>query len=55
MLLLRKIIQIRLLINKEGLENIEIREEACKILDGGEVAFKNRMDKYNIGILHEEV
>jgi len=31
-----------------GLENISIREEACKILDGGEIAFKNRMDKYNI-------
>lgn len=38
-----------------GLENIDIREEACKILDGGEVAFKNRMDKYNIAILNEEV
>lgn len=38
-----------------GLENIKIREEACKILDGGEVAFKNRMDKYNIAVLNEEV
>ncbi len=38
-----------------GLENIGIREEACKILDGGEVAFKNRMDKYNIAVLNEEV
>lgn len=35
-----------------GLENITIREEACSILDGGEVAFKNRMDKYNIAILN---
>ncbi len=34
-----------------GLENISIRKEACKILDGGEIAFKNRMDKYNINIL----
>jgi DNA repair ATPase RecN len=31
-----------------GLENKEIREEACEILDGGDIAFKNRMDKYNI-------
>lgn len=31
-----------------GLENIEIRKEACLILDGGEEAFKNRMDKYSI-------
>lgn len=31
-----------------GLENEEIRKEACKILDGGDIAFKNRMDKYNI-------
>ncbi len=31
-----------------GLENAEIRKEACKILDGGDIAFKNRMDKYNI-------
>jgi hypothetical protein len=31
-----------------GLENIEIRNEACQILDGGDIAFKNRMDKYNI-------
>lgn len=38
-----------------GLENIAIRDEACSILDGGEVAFKNRMDKYNIAILNEEV
>ncbi|PPK49301.1 PHP domain-containing protein [Clostridium algidicarnis] len=38
-----------------GLEDIAIREEACSILDGGEVAFKNRMDKYNIAILKEEV
>lgn len=37
-----------------GLENIKIREEACIILDGGEVAFKNRMDKYNIEILLRE-
>lgn len=37
-----------------GLENRSIREEACKILDGGEVAFKNRMDKYNIDILVQE-
>jgi hypothetical protein len=36
-----------------GLEDVDIREEACKILDGGEVAFKNRMDKYNIDILEE--
>lgn len=36
-----------------GLEDIGIREDACKILDGGEVAFKNRMDKYNIDILEE--
>ncbi|MGB3365957.1 MAG: hypothetical protein WBA54_00585 [Acidaminobacteraceae bacterium] len=34
-----------------GLEDSEIREEACRILDGGEVAFKNRMDKYNIDVL----
>lgn len=38
-----------------GLENISIREEACSILDGGEVAFKNRMDKYNIAVLNEGV
>lgn len=31
-----------------GLENEEIRNEACQILDGGDIAFKNRMDKYNI-------
>lgn len=31
-----------------GLENEEIRKEACKILDGGDIAFKNRMAKYNI-------
>jgi len=31
-----------------GLEVESIREEACKILDGGQIAFKNRMDKYNI-------
>ena len=31
-----------------GLENEGIRKEACKILDGGDIAFKNRMDKYNI-------
>ena len=31
-----------------GLENEQIRKEACKILDGGDIAFKNRMDKYNI-------
>lgn len=31
-----------------GLENVEIREDACKILDGGNIAFKNRMGKYDI-------
>ena len=31
-----------------GLENEEIRNDACKILDGGDVAFRNRMDKYKI-------
>lgn len=31
-----------------GLENQSIRDEACQILDGGDIAFKNRMDKYNI-------
>jgi hypothetical protein len=31
-----------------GLEDEEIRHEACQILDGGDIAFKNRMDKYNI-------
>lgn len=31
-----------------GLENEEIRNEACEILDGGDVAFRNRMQKYNI-------
>lgn len=36
-----------------GLENIEIRKEACKILDGGEIAFKNRIDKYNIAVIKE--
>jgi hypothetical protein len=37
-----------------GLENEKIREDACLILDGGEVAFKNRMDKYNIEMLLRE-
>lgn len=37
-----------------GLEDVDIREEACRILDGGEAAFKNRMDKYNINILNME-
>ncbi|MCT4612493.1 MAG: hypothetical protein N4A47_03900 [Clostridia bacterium] len=37
-----------------GLENQEIRDEACKILDGGELAFKNRMTKYNIEILERD-
>lgn len=37
-----------------GLEDVDIREEACRILDGGELAFKNRMDKYNINILNTE-
>lgn len=37
-----------------GLEEHSIRDEACRILDGGEVAFKNRMDKYNIDILIKE-
>ncbi len=31
-----------------GLENDFIRKESCRILDGGDIAFKNRMDKYNI-------
>jgi DNA repair ATPase RecN len=31
-----------------GLENKAVRDEACRILDGGDIAFKNRMDKYNI-------
>ena len=31
-----------------GLENEDIRNEVCQILDGGDIAFKNRMDKYNI-------
>ena len=31
-----------------GLENEAVRDEACRILDGGYIAFKNRMDKYNI-------
>lgn len=31
-----------------GLEKETIRTEACQILDGGDIAFKNRMDKYNI-------
>ncbi|MCP3922625.1 MAG: hypothetical protein GY714_08580 [Desulfobacterales bacterium] len=31
-----------------GLENKVIRKEACNILDGGDVAFRNRMSKYNI-------
>ena len=37
-----------------GLEDERIREDACMILDGGEVAFKNRMDKYNIEVLLRE-
>lgn len=36
-----------------GLENIEIRKEACLILDGGEEAFKNRMDKYSISNIRD--
>ncbi len=31
-----------------GLENEAVRKEACKILDGGDIAFMNRMAKYNI-------
>jgi hypothetical protein len=31
-----------------GLEDEIIRHEACSILDGGDVAFRNRMDKYRI-------
>lgn len=31
-----------------GLEDEQVRDEACRILDGGNIAFKNRMDKYNI-------
>lgn len=31
-----------------GLENETVRKEACQILDGGDVAFRNRMEKYNI-------
>jgi hypothetical protein len=34
-----------------GLEKEEIRKEACRILDGGDIAFRNRMDKYNIAKL----
>lgn len=34
-----------------GLENEKIRKDACQILDGGDIAFKNRMDKYNISRL----
>jgi len=37
-----------------GLEIEAIRDEACKILDGGQIAFKNRMDKYNIDKLLTE-
>ncbi len=37
-----------------GLEKEEIRNEACQILDGGDIAFKNRMDKYNIEKLISE-
>jgi len=37
-----------------GLEDERIREDACMILDGGEAAFKNRMDKYNIEVLLRE-
>ena len=36
-----------------GLENIEIRKEACLILDGGEEAFRNRMDKYSISNIRD--
>jgi len=31
-----------------------IGDDACQILDGGEIAFKNRMDKYNIEKLKDE-
>jgi len=37
-----------------GLENESIRNEACQILDGGDIAFKNRMEKYNIEKLISE-
>lgn len=38
-----------------GLENASILKSACKILDGGEVAFQNRMNKYHIDKLVELV
>lgn len=38
-----------------GLENEEIRHEACQILDGGDIAFRNRMQKYNIEKLKSRI
>ncbi len=38
-----------------GLENVEVRHEACEILDGGDIAFRNRMQKYNIEKLKSRV
>lgn len=38
-----------------GLENEEIRHEACEILDGGDIAFRNRMQKYNIEKLKSRI
>lgn len=38
-----------------GLENKDIRHEACQILDGGDIAFRNRMQKYNIEKLKSRI
>ncbi len=36
-----------------GLENKRIRKDACDILDGGEAAFRNRMEKYSINNIRD--